>query len=104
MREVPTEEAKQFCEEHKLFFIETSALSDSNVSKAFETILKGDFSSLGHGNTHSITEIFRLISQKSVTAESQAYVHTGQGESIVISEDHSGAEESGGGKLKCCQS
>ena len=35
------DEAKAFCEQHKLFFIETSALSDSNVTRAFETILKG---------------------------------------------------------------
>jgi hypothetical protein len=41
LRQVQTEEAKAFCEEHRLFFIETSALSDSNVAKAFETILRG---------------------------------------------------------------
>jgi len=41
MRQVQTEEAKRFCEDHNLFFIETSALSDSNVNEAFETILKG---------------------------------------------------------------
>lgn len=41
MRQVQTDEAKAFCEQHKLFFIETSALSDTNVSRAFETILKG---------------------------------------------------------------
>ena len=41
MRAVQTDEAKAFCEQHQLFFIETSALSDANVTKAFETILKG---------------------------------------------------------------
>jgi len=41
MRQVPVEEAKEFCKQHQLFFIETSALSDSNVGRAFETILKG---------------------------------------------------------------
>jgi len=41
MRQVQTEEAKAFCEQNGLFFIETSALSDSNVNRAFETILKG---------------------------------------------------------------
>ncbi len=40
MRQVQTEEAKEFCKVHKLFFIETSALVDTNVKTAFETILK----------------------------------------------------------------
>ncbi|GAB5367115.1 hypothetical protein AAMO2058_001201500 [Amorphochlora amoebiformis] len=40
-REVQTDEAKAFCKENNLFFIETSALSDSYVTQAFETILKG---------------------------------------------------------------
>jgi len=51
MRQVNTDEAKEFCKQHKLFFIETSALADSNVSIAFETILK---------------EIYRLISRKGI--------------------------------------
>jgi len=54
MRMVQTDEAKDFCKQHKLFFIETSALSDSNVNTAFETILK---------------EIYRLISRKAVTTD-----------------------------------
>ena len=49
MRQVQTEEAKEFCKQNKLFFIETSALADSNVTTAYETILK---------------EIYRLISRK----------------------------------------
>lgn len=51
MRQVQTDEAKEFCKKNKLFFIETSALADSNVTAAFETILK---------------EIYRLISRNSV--------------------------------------
>lgn len=53
MRQVQTDEAKEFCKQNKLFFIETSALADSNVNTAFETILK---------------EIYRLISRKTVAA------------------------------------
>jgi Ras-related protein Rab-11A len=49
MRQVPTDAAKQFCEQNRLFFIETSALADSNVGTAFSTILK---------------EIYRLISKR----------------------------------------
>jgi len=39
LREVPTEEAKAFAENHKLSFIETSALDSTNVELAFQNIL-----------------------------------------------------------------
>ncbi|EFA84797.1 Rab GTPase [Heterostelium album PN500] len=39
LREVSTDEAKEFAEKHKLLFIETSALDSSNVDVAFQTIL-----------------------------------------------------------------
>jgi small GTP-binding protein len=39
LREVPTEEAKEFSEKNKLSFIETSALDSSNVELAFQNIL-----------------------------------------------------------------
>jgi len=57
MRQVNTDEAKEFCKQHKLFFIETSALADSNVNIAFETILK---------------EIYRLISRKGINNQTNS--------------------------------
>ncbi|KAN0033767.1 hypothetical protein ACTFIV_000235 [Dictyostelium citrinum] len=39
LREVSTDEAKEFSEKHKLTFIETSALDSSNVELAFQNIL-----------------------------------------------------------------
>mmetsp|Transcript_4519 Transcript_4519/g.9767 ORF Transcript_4519/g.9767 Transcript_4519/m.9767 type:complete len:221 (-) Transcript_4519:227-889(-) len=87
MRQVQTDEAKAFCEQHKLFFIETSALSDSNVTKAFETILK---------------EIYRLISQKSVQSDSQAVYNPNGGESIVISDDNVSTNQNQSPFAKCC--
>lgn len=39
LREVPTEEAKDFSEKNKLSFIETSALDSSNVELVFQNIL-----------------------------------------------------------------
>eukprot|EP01091_Cochliopodium_minus_P012016 TRINITY_DN354_c0_g1_i21.p1 TRINITY_DN354_c0_g1~~TRINITY_DN354_c0_g1_i21.p1 ORF type:complete len:125 (+),score=22.91 TRINITY_DN354_c0_g1_i21:158-532(+) len=39
LREVPTEQAKQFASENQLFFIETSALDSTNVDLAFQNIL-----------------------------------------------------------------
>jgi small GTP-binding protein len=54
MRQVQTDEAKDFCRTNNLFFIETSALLDSNVTEAFTTILQ---------------EIYQLISRKNPTTE-----------------------------------
>jgi len=86
MRQVQTDEAKEFCKQHKLFFIETSALADSNVSIAFETILK---------------EIYRLISRKAVQNDQMQVPTTfnKQGESLVVQlEPSSSTAES----KKCC--
>jgi small GTP-binding protein len=89
MRQVTTDEAKEFCKTHKLFFIETSALADSNVATAFETILK---------------EIYRLISRKTIQPDGPTpapTIHT-QGESITLDEQNTTpppAAEPG----KCCK-
>eukprot|EP00657_Telonema_sp_P-1_P009490 TRINITY_DN3716_c0_g1_i2.p1 TRINITY_DN3716_c0_g1~~TRINITY_DN3716_c0_g1_i2.p1 ORF type:complete len:158 (-),score=27.09 TRINITY_DN3716_c0_g1_i2:257-730(-) len=39
LRDVTTEEARDFAEQHNLSFIETSALGGENVDKAFQNIL-----------------------------------------------------------------
>lgn len=41
LRAVPTDEAKNFAEQHSLSFIETSALDSTNVELAFQNILTG---------------------------------------------------------------
>jgi len=51
LRAVPTDEAKNFAEQHSLSFIETSALDSTNVELAFQNIL---------------TEIYRIVSQKQI--------------------------------------
>lgn len=38
---VKVEEAMEFAQEHKLFYLETSALNGSNVEQAFMTVIKG---------------------------------------------------------------
>lgn len=40
-RAVNTKDAASFAEQHKLFFIETSALDSTNVTEAFKQILDG---------------------------------------------------------------
>lgn len=85
MRQVQTEEAKAFCEQNKLFFIETSALSDSNVSKAFETILK---------------EIYLLISQKNVQSDSHQSTAPGRGENLDLTNENLHPEQIS--SKKCC--
>lgn len=90
MRQVQTDEAKEFCKQHKLFFIETSALADSNVAAAFETILK---------------EIYRLICRRKIfgdgnNASGGGGGFKGNGEQIVIKEDPE--VETGAAKKPCC--
>ncbi|CAI8505842.1 Rab GTPase ypt31 [Hanseniaspora opuntiae] len=72
-RSVPIEEAQEFARNNQLLFTETSALSNENVEKAFtelittiyenskhqtgmETMTKNNSSSIGAGNTVSLTK------------------------------------------------
>jgi len=54
LRNVETDEAMAFSEQHNLAFIETSALDSSGVDTAFQRIL---------------TEIYRLMSRRNMAAE-----------------------------------
>jgi len=87
MRQVQTDEAKEFCKQNKLFFIETSALADSNVATAFETILK---------------EIYRQISRKVVSSEGQSSFQPSQGQSIVLTEENVHPTPTTDSSKKCC--
>ncbi|KAJ3415092.1 hypothetical protein HDV05_005500 [Chytridiales sp. JEL 0842] len=69
LRAVPTEEAKQFSTENGLSFIETSALDSSNVESAFQNIL---------------TEIYRIVSNNALKAESNAGPSVPSGNTIVL--------------------
>jgi len=107
MRQITTDEAKEFCRLNKLFFIETSALADANVSTSFETILK---------------EIYRLISKRNVSADggTNGYgASTGSGVSvgagtpvvgtsqpIVLTQENTMRDPSSNptAGTKCCQS
>jgi Ras-related protein Rab-11A len=72
IREVPTEDAKEFAENEGLFFMETSALEATNVEPAFITLM---------------TEIYRIVSKKTLLAneaESEGNASLLKGTQIVV--------------------
>ncbi|KAK8505052.1 hypothetical protein V6N13_140047 [Hibiscus sabdariffa] len=93
LRAVPMEDAKEFAQQEGLFFMETSALEDTNVESAFVTV---------------VTEIYRIISKKSLIAnddngESGGNTSLLKGTTIVVPgpQPESG---SGGKSFSCCAS
>ncbi|KAF8823852.1 hypothetical protein HHX47_DHR9000401 [Lentinula edodes] len=82
LRAVPTEEAKAFSSENGLSFIETSALDASNVESAFQTIL---------------TDIYRIVSSKSLESSTKDVVDPGPSISVGPSVDPNANQGS-----KCC--
>jgi len=84
LRAVPTDEAKAFATENGLSFIETSALDASNVESAFQNIL---------------TEIYRIVSSKSLESSGDVIKPSG-GETILVAP----TADDGGSKQKagCC--
>jgi len=84
LRAVPTDEAKEFATQNGLTFIETSALDASNVESAFQNIL---------------TEIYRIVSSKSLESSGDVIKPSG-GETILVAP----TADDGGSKQgsKCC--
>ncbi|KAI3629697.1 hypothetical protein MIR68_011634 [Amoeboaphelidium protococcarum] len=83
LRAVTTEEAKTFATENGLNFIETSALDASNVELSFQKIL---------------TEIYRIVSEKSKLENEQDTSKPGQGIKITPTEQANNKN----GQQKCC--
>ncbi|XAR49336.1 hypothetical protein NMG60_11032505 [Bertholletia excelsa] len=83
LRAVATEDAQGFAEREGLSFIETSALEAVNVEKAFQMIL---------------SEIYRVISKKSLSSEEPTPANIKEGKTLVIG----GSETEG--KKSCCSS
>ncbi|KAL1406441.1 Rab GTPase ypt31 [Vanrija albida] len=84
LRAVSTDEAKGFASEQQLSFIETSALDASNVEAAFQNIL---------------TDIYRIVSSKSLESGGDVIKPT-DGQTIIVTPtaDDGGAKQGG----KCC--
>ena len=85
LRTVSTEEATEFAEKHNLAFIETSALDATGVETAFQQLL---------------TEIYKIVSRKTMTAEksSDKVANLGSGETIDVSAPKVQNQSAGG----CC--
>ncbi|KAE8723899.1 Ras-related protein YPTC6 [Hibiscus syriacus] len=83
LRAVSTEDAQTYAEKEGLSFIETSALDATNVEKAFQTIL---------------SEIYRIISKKSLSSDEPAPTSIKEGKALVV-----GAPEAYS-KKACCSS
>ncbi|CAI0440141.1 unnamed protein product [Linum tenue] len=73
-REVTTAEGKALAEAQGLFFMETSALDSSNVTAAFETVVK---------------EIYNILSRKVISQElkKQDAPEMGDGKTVVLQRD-----------------
>nr|XP_043638198.1 ras-related protein RABA4d [Erigeron canadensis] len=84
LRAVPVEDAQEFAERENLCFMETSALEATNVESAFLT---------------SLTEIYRIISKKSLSADGDYGKSTSlKGTAILVPNQ----DENTGGKSGCC--
>ncbi|KAL3326120.1 hypothetical protein AABB24_037026 [Solanum stoloniferum] len=81
LRAVATEDAQSYAEREGLSFIETSALEATNVEKAFQM---------------NLSEIYRIISKKSLSSENPAPANIKEGKTLVV-----GAEEINP-KKTCC--
>ncbi|KAL8090186.1 ras-related protein RABA4d-like [Apium graveolens] len=89
LRNVTSEDAKEFSERENLYFMETSALEATNVETAFNTVL---------------TEIYQTVSKKALVAnEADSGGNTSllKGSNIVVP---SAEPLSGGNKYSCCSS
>lgn len=88
-REVNYEEAKQFADENKLLFRETSALTNYNVSEIFEELLESNF------NKYIIIFLIEIYKNRNLNA------YTKPKQDIIIDTlDNSTRSKSG---YKCCK-
>ncbi|CDP07731.1 unnamed protein product [Coffea canephora] len=90
LRDVSTDDAKEFAQKENLYFMETSALEATNVEPAFITVL---------------TEIYRIVSKKSLVANEEA---ESEGKSALLTGTKivvpSQEPVPGGTKYSCCGS
>ncbi|KAF6149598.1 hypothetical protein GIB67_011207 [Kingdonia uniflora] len=91
-REVSTAEGKVLAEAQGLFFMETSALDSSNVSAAFQTVVK---------------EIYNILSRKVILVQEHKKQDTSwmeNGKTIVLQGETNHEADSRTWRAKCCSS
>ena len=91
-REVPTSEGKALAEAQGLFFMETSALDSSNVSAAFQMVVK---------------EIYNILSRKVMISQElkkQDPSWVGSGKTVVLQDGSQDAAVAAPKKGGCCSS
>lgn len=91
-REVTTAEGKDLAEAQGLFFIETSALDCSNVSAAFQTVVR---------------EIYNILSRKVMQSQELKQKDPGwmgNGKRVVLQSDESQEADGQTKKAGCCSS
>ncbi|TVU20589.1 hypothetical protein EJB05_36803 [Eragrostis curvula] len=81
---VSTEDGKEFAEAESMYFMETSALDATNVDNAFSEVL---------------TQIYQIVSKKTVEAPEEGSALPGKGEKINVKDDVSALKRAG-----CCSS
>ncbi|KAJ6827671.1 ras-related protein RABA5a [Iris pallida] len=86
-REVSTDEGQALAEAQGLFFMETSALDSSNVTAAFQTVVK---------------EIYDILSRKVFQSQEHKLKEAslGNGRTVILEEDPN--EDGGPRKAVCC--
>lgn len=91
-REVSTAEGKTLAEAQGLFFMETSALDSSNVTSAFQTVVK---------------EIYNILSRKVMISQElkkQDPSWVGNGKTVVLQGDENQEAVSEPRRAWCCSS
>lgn len=81
---VSTDDGKEFAEAESMYFMETSALDATNVDNAFSEVL---------------TQIYQIVSKKTVEAPEEGSALPGKGEKINVKDDVSALKRAG-----CCSS
>lgn len=79
---VSTDDAKEFAEAESMYFMETSALDATNVDSSFSEVL---------------TQIYQIVSKKTVEVPEEGAVAPGKGEKINVKDDVSAMKRVG-----CC--
>ena len=77
-----------YAEQNHLAFIETSALDASGVDEAFSQIL---------------TEIYRLMSRKTIAADGPPSAALPTGQTVIVNPDNASNDKSGKGGNNCCK-